>query len=115
MDRHVLGVVDHHHMTINTAQPETLFAITAPSEVTTKQCANHQRKLEKFTKRPEQYNDSEAFLGTVGTENSNPWIVMNKVVDFHVNTRAEMSVIPDQAYRKLESPTLTSPNHSKKT
>ena len=64
----------------------------------------------------EQYDDSEAFLGTVGTENSNPWIVplqvMNEVVDFHIDTGAEVSVIPDQTYRKRGSPTLSPPNQT---
>lgn len=53
----------------------------------------------------------EAFLGTIGTGNSNPWIVslqvMNETVDFHIDTGAEVSVIPDQVYKKLGSPSLT--------
>ena len=59
----------------------------------------------------EQDRNSEAFLGAIGTNNGNPWIiqlqVMNEIVDFHIDTGAEVSVIPNQVYRKLGSPTLT--------
>ena len=64
----------------------------------------------------EQNNDSEAFLGAVRTENSNPWIVslqvMNEVVNFHTDTGAAVSIIPYQVYRKLGSPSLTPPNQT---
>ena len=62
----------------------------------------------------EQCDCGEAFLETVGTETSNPWVVslqvMNETVDFHIDTGAEVSVIPDQVYRKVGSPPLTPPN-----
>ena len=64
----------------------------------------------------EQNEDSEAFLGAIETDDGNPWIVSlrvrNEVVDFHINTGAEVSVIPDQVYRKLGSPTLTPPRQT---
>ena len=64
----------------------------------------------------EQCDCREAFLGTVGTETSNPWIVslqvMNETVEFHIDTGAEVSVIPEQVYRKVGSPPLTPPNQT---
>ena len=60
----------------------------------------------------------EAFLGTVGTESSNPWVVtlqvMNEAVDFYTDTGAEMSMIPDKAHKKLGSPSLTPANQTLK-
>ena len=58
----------------------------------------------------------KAFLETVGTEKDNPWIatiqVMIEALDFHIDTGAEVSVIPDQVYKKLRSPTLTPSNQT---
>ena len=93
-------------MTDNTAQAEMQFAISATKEVTLKQCADHQRKLGKSTRKSQKENTTTVeLLGTVGTENSNPWIashqVKNEAVDFHIDTGAEVSVIPDQAYKNL--------------
>ena len=63
-----------------------------------------------------QCDCSEAFLGTVGTETSNPWIVslqvMTETVDFHIDTGAEVSVILDQVNRKVGSLPLTPPNQT---
>ena len=39
---------------------------------------------------------------------------MNEAVDFHIDTGAEVSVIPDQVHKKLGSPTLTPPNQTLK-
>ena len=37
---------------------------------------------------------------------------MNEIVDFHIDTGAEVSVIPDQVYQQLNSPPLTPPNQT---
>ena len=63
-------------------------------------CRSSKKVGEVHQENPaEQYSDGEAFLGAVGTDNDNPWIVplqvMNEVVDFHIDTGAEVSVIPD--------------------
>ena len=64
----------------------------------------------------EECDYEDAFLGTIGTKNRNPWVVslqvMNEAVDFHIDTGAEVSVIPDQVYKKLGSPPLTPPNQT---
>ena len=53
----------------------------------------------------------EAFLGAVGTEQSDPWLVkvclMKQTVEFHIDTGAEVSVIPQQLYNRLGRPPLT--------
>ena len=57
---------------------------------------------------------SEAFLGTVETDRDNPWVVtlqvMNESIAFHIDTGAEVSVITEEAYKKLDSPPLTPAN-----
>jgi hypothetical protein len=80
-------------------------------------CRSSKKVGEVYQETPsEQSRDSEAFLGAIGTDNSNPWIislqVMNEVVDIHIDTGAEVSVIPDQVYRKLGCPTLTLPRQT---
>ena len=37
---------------------------------------------------------------------------MNEAFDFHIDTGAEVSIIPDQVYKKLGSPRLTPPNQT---
>ena len=64
----------------------------------------------------EECDYDQVFLGTIGTENGNPWIVplqvTNEIVDFHIDTGAEVSVIPNQVYQQLNSPPLTPPNQT---
>ena len=45
------GVVDHLCMTVNTVWPETQCAISTLSRATSRQCVDHQKKWEKFTKK----------------------------------------------------------------
>ena len=63
-------------------------------------------------------SSKEAFLGAVGAEQSNPWLVkvrlMNQTVEFHIDTGAEVSVIPQQLYQKLGRPPLTRANQTLK-
>ena len=46
--------------------------------------------------------NNEAFLGAVGTNQNNPWLVkvqlMNTDIEFHIDTGAEVSVISQQLY-----------------
>ena len=63
-------------------------------------------------------SSTEAFLGAVGAEQSNLWLVkvrlMNQTVEFHIDTGAEVSVIPQQLYQKLGQPPLTRANQTLK-
>ena len=65
-----------------------------------------------------QDGNNEAFLGAVGSDQNNPWLVkvqlMNTDVEFHIDTGAEVSVIPQQLYRKLGRPPLSCPDQTLK-
>ena len=80
-------------------------------------CRSSKKVGEVHQETPREECDyDQVFLGTIGTENGNPWIVplqvMNEIVDFHIDTGAEVSVIPDQVYQQLNSPPLTPPNQT---
>ena len=57
----------------------------------------------------DEYED--VFFGSVNAENDNPWLVSlqleGKLVEFHIDTGAEVSVIPEPLYEKIGSPVLT--------
>ena len=59
----------------------------------------------------DDYEYDDVFLGSVDTEHDNPWLISlqleGKPVEFHIDTGAEVSVIPEPVYKKIGSPPLS--------
>ena len=67
-----------------------------------------------------EYDEEDGFLGVVTSETSpqNPWVVtveLNRVpVEFHIDTGAEVTVITEDLYHRVGSPSLQLPDQTLK-
>ena len=57
-----------------------------------------------------EYDSDECFLGVVGTDGSNPWQVILQLngtpTEFQIDTGAKASIISEQIYKDIGSPSL---------
>ena len=56
----------------------------------------------------DDYEYDDVFFGSAETKHDNPWLISlqleGKPVEFHIDTGAEVSVIPELVYKKIGSP-----------
>ncbi len=106
---HVFGVERHQHMIASAVLPGMLFAVGAESKVTFELCVGRHKSARCTSRR--RSTPSETFLGAVGvqgTRPNDPWSVSlqlnGNLVEFQIDTGAEVTVISKHGFEKIGSP-----------